>query len=188
MVTSVSRKDVVVHLKDNYRLSERWACQLAGASRTGFRYDLKPRNDDVLRARMKVLAAKHPSYGYLFLHSLLRTEGLVQNSKRTYRIYASEKLQVRKKSRNKLKRARTPMVVPSKPDTRWSMDFVSDQLSNGRRFRTLNVIDDYSREVLGQLTATSICGRQVARFLNQLMEQRSKPYPDCLRQWYRVHQ
>jgi putative transposase len=55
------------------------------------------------------------------------------------------------------------------------MDFVSDQLSNGRRFRVLNVIDDYSREMVGQLVSTSISGRQVARFLGQLMEQRSKP-------------
>ena len=85
----------------------------------------------------------------MFFHSLLKTEGLVKNPKRTYRIYGAEGLQVRIKNRKKLKRARTPMVVPNKPNVRWSMDFVSDQLANGRRFRTLNVIDDYSREMVG---------------------------------------
>ena len=67
------------------------------------------------------------------------------------------------------------MVMPIDKDIRWSMDFVSDQLSNGRRFRVLNVVDDHTREMIGQLTALSISGKQVARFLNQLIEQRSKP-------------
>lgn len=68
-----------------------------------------------------------------------------------------------------------PMVVPIARDIRWSMDFVSDQLSNSRRFRTLNVIDDYSREMVGQLVSFSITGLQVARFLDQLITERSKP-------------
>jgi len=174
-VTPANRKQVVVHLKEHHQLSERRSCQLAGVSRTGVRYKAKPSNDGALRRRLKELATKHASYGYLFLHSLLRTEGLVKNKKRTYRIYTSEGLQVRTKKRKKLKRARTPMVVPSKPNMRWSMDFVSDQLANGRRFRTLNVIDDCSREMVGQLTATSISGKQVSRFLDQLVESRAKP-------------
>ena len=67
------------------------------------------------------------------------------------------------------------MLVPNRPDVRWSMDFVSDQLANGRRFRVLNVIDDFKREMVGQLTAFSISGRQVARFLRELIEIRGKP-------------
>lgn len=57
---------------------------------------------------------------------------------------------------------------------RWSVDFVADQLSNGRRFRVLNIVDDYSRKMVGQLIAFSITGHQVARFLSQLVEQRGK--------------
>ena len=117
----------------------------------------------------------HASYGYLFLHTLLRGEGLVKNKKRTYRIYSEEGLQVRTKKRKKLTRPRMPMVVPIAKNIRWSMDFVSDQLSNGRRFRTLNVIDDYSREMLGQLVSFSITGFQVARFLDQLLATQGKP-------------
>ena len=67
------------------------------------------------------------------------------------------------------------MFVPNRTDVRWSMDFDSDQLANGRRFRVLNVIDDYSRKMVGQLISFSISGRQVARFFDQLIDQRGKP-------------
>jgi len=174
-VTPVGKKQIVVHFKQSFMMSERRACELAGISRTGFRYRTRPSRDGDLRNRLVELATQHSSYGYLFLHSLLRTEGLVKNKKRTYRIYTEQGLQVRTKKRKKLNRPRTPMVIPTAADIRWSMDFVSDQLTNGRRFRVLNVIDDYSREMVGQLTNVSIGGRQVARFLNQLIEQRGKP-------------
>ena len=95
--------------------------------------------------------------------------------KRTYRLYTDEGLQVRIKKRKKLQRSCLPMEVPIQANQRWSMDFVSDQFSNGRRFRVLNVVDDYSREMVGQLVSTSIAGQQVARFLDQLGEARSLP-------------
>jgi len=72
-------------------------------------------------------------------------------------------------------RPRLFMDTPTEINHRWSMDFVADQLSNGRRFRILNVVDDYSRELIGQLVAFSITGKQTARFLSQLIEQRGKP-------------
>lgn len=158
-----------------FKLSERVACKLAGLSRTMFRYRPKLETDALLRARLKALAAQYPAYGYLLLHGLLKTEGLVVNRKHTYRLYTEEGLQVRTKKRKKLTRPRQPMELPTAVNQRWSMDFVSDQLSNGRRFRVLNIVDDYSREMLGQLVSTSISGNQVARFLDQLIEQRAKP-------------
>ena len=97
------------------------------------------------------------------------------NKKRTYRIYREENLQVRTKKRKKLQRPRLIMLAPSKSNERWSMDFVYDQLANGRRFRVLNVIDDFNRELIGQLTSFSISGNQVARFLSQLCETRKSP-------------
>ena len=175
MVRPAAKKQVVNHMKATYQLSERTACDLTNISRTGYRYVAKPKNDEPLRTRLIELAAKHPGLGYLMLHGILKSEGLVVNKKRTYRLYCAAGLQMCTKKRKKLKRPRIPMVVPNQPDTRWSMDFVSDQLSNGRRFRTLNVMDDYSREMIGQLVAYSITGNQVARFLNQLIQQRSKP-------------
>ena len=175
MVKPASKKRIATDLIFTHRISERRACKLVGLSRTGYRYCHKERNDSKLRDRLKVLARDNSSYGYLFLHSMLKTEGLVVNKKRTYRIYTEEGLQVRTKKRKKLQRTRVPMSVPLTVNERWSMDFVADQLSNGRRFRVLNIMDDFSREMLGQLTAVSITGQQVARFLDQIGERRQLP-------------
>lgn len=169
------RKPIAKHLISQFSLSERVACKLAGLSRTMFRYQCKSPTDNLIRARLKALATQYPAYGYLLLHGLLKAEGLVTNKKHTYRLYTEEGLQVRTKKRKKLTRPRQPIDLPSAPNQRWSMDFVSDQRSNGRRFRVLNVVDDYSREMLGQLISTSINGRQVARFLDQLIAERRKP-------------
>ena len=176
MVRPASKKQVVAHMKEMYQLSERKACDLVGLSRTGCRYLSKPKNDEPLRARLKELATQYPRYGYLMLHWLLKKEELVINKKRTYRVYTEEGLQVRTKKRKKLIRPRLPMMVPVEKNVRWSMDFVSDQLSNGRRFRTLNVVDDYSRVMIGQLVAFSITGKRVSRFLTELGDERG--YPD----------
>lgn len=109
------------------------------------------------------------------LHELLKREGLVINRKRTYRLYKLLELQVRTKQRKQLLRPRLSMELPASVNQRWSMDFVSDQLANGRRFRVLNVVDDFSRELIGQLVAVSISGPQVARYLTQFIETRAKP-------------
>jgi putative transposase len=162
-------------MENAFNLSERCACKLVGLSRTGYRHVAKPSNDKPLRQRLRELAAQYPRYGYLMLHSFVKQEGLVTNKKRTYRLYTGEGLQVRTKKRKKLTRPRMPMMVPIGRNIRWSMDFVSDQLSNGRRFRILNVVDDYSREVIGQIAAFSISGKHVARFLTQLGEERGFP-------------
>ncbi len=96
------------------------------------------------------------------LHALLKQEGLVVNRKPTCRLYTEENLQVRTKRRKKLYRLCLPMLIPTQANERWSMDFVSDELSDGRRFRVLNAVDDYSRECVGQLTDLSISGERVA--------------------------
>ena len=175
VVKPASKKQVVTHIKTAHHVSERIACQLAGLSRSGYRYECKPKCDDSLKQRLGELATQYPRYGYLMLHGLLKGEGWVVNRKRTYRLYTEQGLQVRTKKRKKLIRPRMPMVIPIDKDIRWSMDFVADQLSNGRRFRVLNVVDDHTCEMLGQLTNFSISGQQVARFLNQLLDQRGKP-------------
>ncbi len=166
MVSSASKRALITHLK-SFALSERRSCQLAGFSRYGYRYQAKSSNDDRLRSHLLAMAAQYPRYGYLMLHNLLKAEGLVINRKRTYRLYTEKNLQVRTKKRKELTRPRQPMVVPIKPNIRWSMDFVSDQLANGRRFRVLNVV--HSREVLGQLADFSLSGLRVSRFLTDLI-------------------
>ena len=82
-----SKRTIVKHFKKTYQFSERASCDLAGISRTGFRYQARPKGDQAITKRLRELATKHPSYGYLFLHGLMKSEGLVCNKKRTYRIY-----------------------------------------------------------------------------------------------------
>ena len=89
------------------------------------------------------------------LHGLLAAEGLVINRKRTYRWYCEAGLQVRTRRRKKLSRPRQPLALPDRLGQRWSMDFMSDQLACGRRFRIFNLVDDHSRECVGQIVDTS---------------------------------
>ena len=175
MVTPAARKPVARYLIDVFKVSERVACKLAGVSRTEFRYCQKDQSDDSVRLRLKELASQYPRYGYLMLHGLLKGEGLAVNRKYTYRLYTEEALQVRTKKRKKLTRPRQPIEVPSALNQRWSMDFVSDQLSSGRPFRVLNMVYDFSSGMARQFVSVSISGRQVARFLSQLSELRGMP-------------
>ena len=112
----------------------------------------------MLRERLKQLAAEYPRYGYELLHGMLKAEGLVVNEKKTYRIY-EEKLQVRRKRRKRLlARDRVPMPIPEGANQRWSMDFVSDQLATGRRFRVLNVVDDTAGNASGRSSTSRSLG------------------------------
>ena len=92
----------------------------------------------------------------------------MKNPKRTHRIYSEEQLQLRTKRRKKFTRPRIPIAVPTKCDERWSIDSVSDQLANGRRFRVLNIMDNFTRECVGQLIETSTTGLRMSRFLDSL--------------------
>ena len=168
MVRPAAKRKVVVYLKTQHRLSERRSCRLVQLSRTAARYQHNTNKDVELRSRLKALAERYPRYGYLMLHKMLKAEGLVVNRKRTYRLYTELGLQVRTKRRKKLVRPRIPLSVPERPNQRWSLDFVSDQLADGRRFRVLNIVDDYTRECVGQLADTSISGLRMARFLDQI--------------------
>ena len=176
MVKPAQRKQVVKHWVAEGWLSERQACKTAGISRSGYRHPLqRPGRDQALSEALKAKASQYPRYGYLMLHGLLKNEGLVINRKRTYRLYTEAGLQMRTKKRKKLIRPRVAMPLPARPNERWSMDFVHDQLANGRRFRILNVVDDYSRECIGQVVDTSLSGQRVARCLKDLIQERGKP-------------
>jgi putative transposase len=126
----------------------------------------------MLHEALKALAERYPRYGCPTLHDMLKSAGRVRNHQRTYRIYRERGVQLRRRKRKKITRARVPMLVPGAPNQRWSMDFVSDQLANGR-LGVLNVIDDYSRECVLQIVDTSISGVRVARELGAL----SPPLP-----------
>lgn len=176
MVKPAGLKRLVGYLQETYAISERRACRLVPVSRKAMRYALqRPLMDAPVIDRLKVLGEQYPRYGYLMLHAFLRREDLVINKKRTYRLYTDLGMQLRTKRRKKLVRPRIPMEVPTRTNQRWSLDFVHDQLANGRRIRILNIVDDYSRVCVGQLVDFSISGARMARYLSELAECRGKP-------------
>ena len=157
-------------------MSERRACTIVRVDRTTIRYRSRRPTDEVLRTRMRELAAERHRFGYRRLHVLLRREGLVRNRKRTQRLYGEEGLTVRRRrGRKRATGARAPLLLPALPNARWSIDFVHDQLACGRRFRILNVIDDVTKECLLALADTSISGKRVARELTALLGRRGRP-------------
>jgi len=163
-------------MQREYRRSERRACRLLGMSRSGCRYQPRRRDEEVLRQRLKELAAERRRFGYRRLAILLRREGWGVNHKRVYRLYRQEHLQVRKRLRKRTaSRERVPLALPRGPNERWSMDFMTDSLATGRRFRTLNIVDDYTRECLRIEVDTSLGGQRVVRVLEELRGSRGGP-------------
>jgi putative transposase len=129
-----------------------------------------------LRDRLRVLAKERRRIGYRRLYVLLRREDFAVNHKRLFRIYPEERLMVRKRGgRKRALGTRAPIPVPLWPNERWSLDFVSDQLACGRRFRILAIFDDCTRECLAAVADTSPSGGRVARELDRLIVLRGKP-------------
>jgi putative transposase len=121
-------------------------------------------------ARLRELTCEQRRLGYRRLNVLPRQEGLVANRKKTQRLYRKEGLAVRKRcGRKRATGTRAPLLFETKPNARWSPDFVHDQLASGRRFRILNVIHDVTKECLAAVADTSISGRRVAQELGALV-------------------
>ena len=176
MVTPVAYRAAAAHLRSTYAMSERRACRVLGVDRTSVRYQATRPDDGALRDRLKVLAQERRRFGYRRLHVMLRREGHAVNKKRVQRIYREEKLTVRRRGgRKRAMGTRRPMVVPLVANQRWSLDFVSDQMTDGRRFRILTVIDNCTRECLGLVADTSLSGRRVARELDAIILRRGRP-------------
>lgn len=176
MVTPAAKRQAVAHLLSVHEMSERRACHVVGADRTMIRYRSRRPDDTVLRERLLVLAGERKRFGYRRLHVLLRQEGHVVNRKRIERLYREERLTVRRRrGRKKARGTRVPILVKAKPNARWSVDFVHDQLVSGRRLRIFNVVDDVTKECLAAIADTSISGRRVARELEATVANRGKP-------------
>src|SRR3974390_1029427 len=157
-------------------MSERRACKAIGCCRMTVRYKATRAEDAGLRQRMKAIAQERRRFGYRRLHVLLKREGSLVNHKKLFRLYREEKLAVRRRgSRKRAIGTRTPMMVPMAPNDRWSLDFVSDQLTDGRRFRILTVVDECTRECLTLVADTSLSGTRLARELDLLMTERGRP-------------
>jgi len=174
VVTCSQQREAVNVLKDTGQ-SERRACQLISISRETYRYASKV-DDNALRNRLKELAERWRRFGYRRLTILLRREGEDVNHKRVYRLYKEENLKLRRRSRKRSAGQReAPMILPIGPNRRWSMDFVMDSLATGRRFRSLNIVDDFTRESIAIEIDTSITGLRVTHVLDRLASTRGLP-------------
>ena len=177
MVTTKQRRQVVTHLLAAFpKTSERRACRLISLSRSRWQHRSVRGNDTVVRARLRELAAKKPRWGYQQLHILLRREGHVINHKKVLRLYREEGLAVTRRRRKKhVAIARVPLPTPSGRTERWSMDFVSDALADGRSFRCFTLVDDFTRECPAIEVAHSLPAWRVIHVLERVAAERGLP-------------
>jgi putative transposase len=158
-------------------ISERRACRLVGLSRTVLHYEPKMDEESaVLEQRIRDLAAERRRFGYRRIHALLRREGRHANHKRVHRIYRKAGLAVaRRRKRMRVAVEREPLLLPTRANEVWSMDFVMDALSNGRRLKCLTIVDDFTKEAVEIVPDHSISGDYVARTLDQVVRFRGTP-------------
>ena len=170
MVEPAAKRAVATFLEEGFKFSERRACRLLIFSRTTKRHRKARVDDPEIIARIKELAQRRSRWGYRQLHRLASREGLKMNQKKFRRIYREQKLSIKLRKKSRLRtQVRVPIPPPSAANQRWSMDFVSDQLGpSGKRFRTLTVIDDFTRECVALFADFSIPGQQVARALDKI--------------------
>ena len=176
MVTPAARREAVARLRSAFEVSERRACAALAVDRTSVRYRGDRPDDAPVRARMRELAAIRRRFGYRRLLVLMRREGLTMNHKKFRRLYREERLQVRRRGgRKRALGTRAPLAIPQGPNQRWSLDFLSDAFAEGRRFRILAVVDDFTRECLALVADTSLPGLRVVRELETVIAQRGRP-------------
>ena len=183
MVGPRAEREAVRVVREEVGLSERRACGLIGMHRGSWRYQRRERNEGALRARLRELAAERPRFGYRRLYIFLRREksedGTLRwrvNHKRVYRLYREEGLAMQRRRRKRFRaEARVPLTLPTGANELWTMDYTHDQLAGGRKFRTLNLMDGYTREALRIEPDTSLPGLRVVRVLEGLRERRGTP-------------
>ena len=180
-------------------LSERKACSLLNISRTAYRYRSKKPDDTEIRKQLQILAERKPRWGFGKMRDYLRNQGYRWNHKRIRRVYREMKLNLRVKPKKRLPtRDPKPLIQPEQVNESWSLDFMSDSLSNGRAFRTLNIIDDFNREALWIEVDFSIPALRVIRVLNMLAAWRGIPkqirmdngpelISKALEEWAKIH-
>jgi putative transposase len=166
---------------EQFQLSERRACRLVGLSRDSFRNPpMASEQTQALRCRIVDIAHQRRRFGYRRVHDLLRRDFPGVNHKRVYRLYREANLAVRKRKKSKRPlNERVPLQVAKAVNEVWSMDFVSDSLSNGRRLKYLTVADDFSHECVDIAVDFGISGEYVTRLLDTAAMFRG--YPDMVR-------
>jgi putative transposase len=157
-------------MRETFQIDVRRACRLPGFGRASWYRSSRAKDQSALRLRIRELAMARPRFGYLRIHTMLRREGWHVNKKRIHRLDCLEGLQVRMRVRRRKHMAlhRGPAPVPTGPHQRWSMDFVHDQLFDGRPFRVLTLVDQWSRQSPMLESGFSLTGRSVVAVLERL--------------------
>jgi putative transposase len=157
-------------------LSERRALQIIGMSASSLRYQPAPDRNGELRERIVHLAQRHRRYGAGMIYLKLRQAGHRVNHKRVERLYAQEKLQVRRRRRKKIPISeRQPLERPSEANVVWSMDFVFDRIAGGRAIKNLAIVDDATHEAIAVVPEHNISSRQLVRMLEDICTRRGYP-------------
>lgn len=176
MVTPAAKREASAHLQTSYAVSQRRACSVLKIDRSSIRYRRQRSDDAYLRAKMREIASERRRFGYRRIHLMLKRQGIVMNLKKLRRLYREERLQVKRRGgRKRALGTRRSILLPDAPNRRWSLDFVSDAFTDGRRFRILAVVDDFTRDRLTLIADTSISGRRVARELDAVIYRRGAP-------------
>lgn len=173
---------MVSYLVETFVVSVRRACSVYLAPRSTHKYHSRKDRQDNLRIRLRDLAYSRVSYGYRRLHILLQREGWQVNHKRVYRLYTEEGLTIkrRKPKRHKSVVPRMIRIEPAGINDVWTMDFMSDGLSGGHRFRVFAVLDVYTRECLALEARQRFNGVEAANILTRIVKERNRPeYIHC---------
>jgi len=188
-VKPAAQRKAVEHVRELFAISERRACAILSVDRTSMRYAHRRSDDGDLRSRLREIALERRRFGYRRLGIMLAREGIVMNHKKLLRLYREENLRVRRRrGRKRAMGTRAPMTLPQGPNQRWSLDFVSDTLACGRRFRMLAVVDDFTRECLVLVADTSLSGARVGRELDAIIAARGTPLMIVNVLWHRTDQ
>ncbi|MCI4205634.1 IS3 family transposase, partial [Dickeya dianthicola] len=175
-LTVPEKRELVRYVMKEHQASERRGCRIIGISRSLLHYCPNTARDLPVVEALQKLAHQYPAYGFGLMFNKLRQTGLLWNAKRVYRIYRLLKLNLRRKGKKCLpNRHPQPLVIPHKMNHCWSVDFMSDALIDGRRFRLFNVVDDFNREALAIEVDLNIPAHRVVRILERLSAERGYP-------------
>ena len=178
MVGAPQRRSAVRYLAGRYSVSERRCCEVTGTARSTFQYKSTRPSQEALRQKIRDLALSRIRYGYKRIHVMLKRQGIHVNKKRVYRLYCQEGLQLRpRRPRRHVSAAKRqpPRTRPRAPNVAWSMDFVSDQTTDGLRFRALTVVDVFTRECLAIEPGKSLRGADVVNVLSRITKEQGAP-------------
>jgi len=162
-------------IKD-YGISQRQACQMIKLPRSSYAYEPKPKDDGPVIEQLSLLVEKHPAIGFWKSYYRIRRKQYVWNHKKVYRVYCQMKLNIRRRHKKRLpERVKQQLFQPEDFNQVWSIDFMHDTLWDGSKYRILNIVDDYNREILAMEADTSLPALRLIRTLDNLKQTRGLP-------------